>query len=156
MILPEIIRTIEASPDYVLWTANLGNNPICDLTRVSGFTISEDNEHITFYLPQGLFKQIESNLIPGSNINLLLTSIKDFQSYQVKGSYVSHCESSEEDSEFYKVKVKHIIDLMGAMGLDGQAIMGFLLEQPSIAVKMYAKETYVQTPSPGTGNKIDD
>lgn len=156
MILPDIIKQVENSPDYVIWTANKGKNPVCDLTRVAGFIIHEDYEHITFFLPRRLFRNLESNLSKGSNINILFASIKDFQSYQIKGNYENHCDGNEENFNFYKGKVQNVIDIMTSMGLNGQLIMGYLLEQPSVAVTMYCREVYVQTPKPGTGYKINE
>jgi len=156
MLLSDKIKKANASSDFVFWAANVGKNGICDLTRVSGFIIDDDNEHVTFFLPKKLFKLIEPNLSAGSNMSLLMASLKDFESYQVKGNYIGHKNCTEENVDYYRLKVLKIIDIINGMGLDGNNVFGFLLEQPSIAVTFRCNESYLQTPKPGTGTKLID
>ena len=156
MILTNNIKKIPQQSDFVFWAGSMGENNVCELTRVSGFIIEEDNEHITFFLPKKLFSIIEPTLKSGSRISFLMASILDFESYQVKGEYKSHQACTEENIDFYRLKVLKITDILSGMGLDGNGIFGFLLEQPSIALTMYCTEVYEQTPKPGTGGKLID
>lgn len=156
MIVPDKIKKVAEKSDFVFWTSTVGRNSVCDLTRVSGFVVEDDNEYITFFLPEKLFSLIKPNLSEGSNISLLMASLKDFESYQVKGKYVSHTGCTEEKIDYYRLKVLKIIDMISGMGLNGNRIFGFLLEQPSIAVSFQCTESYLQTPKPGTGTELKD
>ena len=156
MFVSEKIRHVATRSEFLSWTSNVGENGFCNLTRVSGFIVDNDNECITFFLPEGLFKLIEPGLLPGSNISLVTVSVKDFESYQVKGSYIGHCKCTEENVDHYRLRVLKVIDIITGMGLNGHAILGFLLEQPSVAVTFRCKENYLQTPKPGTGTKLTD
>lgn len=142
--------------DLVFWAASVGKNMVCELTRVSGFIIEKDNEHITFFLPRQLFAIIEPALKIDSKISFLMASIQNFESYQIKGVYQSHQQCTEENIDFYRLKVLKISDILTGMGLEGNRIFGYLLEQPSIAVTMRCEEMYEQTPKPGTGGKLTD
>ena len=156
MVLSNRILQMPGRTDLVFWAASVGQNLVCDLTRVSGFIVEKDNEHITFFLPEQLFGIIEPALEFNSKISLLMASIQNFESYQVKGNYKSHQFCTEEIIDFYRLKVLKITDILSSMGLDGNRIFGFLLEQPSIAVTMHCTEMYEQTPKPGTGTELKD
>ena len=156
MVLSNKIVQIPSRSDHVFWVASVGKNMVSELTRVSGFIIEKDNEHITFSLPKQLFYIIEPTLAVNSKISFLMASIQNFESYQVKGTYKSHQLCTEENIDFYRLKVLKIMDILSGMGLDGNRVFGFLLEQPSIAVSMYCTEMYEQTPKPGTGGKLID
>ena len=156
MILTNNIKKIPQQSDFVFWAGSVGEKNVCELTRVSGFMIEEDNEHITFFLPKGLFAIIEPTLKTGSKISFLMASILNFESYQVKGVYKSHQLCTEESVDYYRLKVLKIIDILSGMGLDGNSVFGFLLDQPSVAVTIHCNEMYEQTPKPGTGGKLID
>lgn len=154
MIVSDKIKKIPHRSDLVFWVASVGENNISELIRVSGFIVEEDNEHITCFLPKKLFSIIEPTLEIGSKISFLMASIKDFESYQVKGEYKYHQACTEENVDFYRLKVLKVIDILTSMGLDGNGVFGFLLEQPSIALTMQCAEVYEQTPKPGTGGAL--
>ena len=156
MIITDKIRNVTKSSDFVFWTACVGKNGVCDAARVSAFSVNEDNEHITFFLPERLFKHIQQNLSPGSNLSFTMVSVKDFESYQIKGSYEGYSKCTEENIDFFRLKVLKVIDIITGMGLNGQGIFGFLLDLPAIAVTMNCTEIFLQTPKPGTGVKIEN
>ena len=156
MVVPDKIKKVTKSSDFVFWTSIVGKNGVCDMARVSGFGIDEDSEHVTFFLPEKFFKHIEPDLLPGSNISLLMVSVKNFESYQVKGNYTSHVNCTEENIDYFRLKVLKTIDIIDEMGLSGQGVFGYLLEQPSIAVTFRCTENFLQTPLPGTGTKLTD
>ena len=154
MIVADKIINVTSSSDFVFWTASVGNDGVCNVARVSAFMVNEDNEFITFFLPEKLFKQIQPDLVPGANMSFLMVSVKDFESYQIKGNYVGHSNCTEENIDYFRLKVLKIIDIITGMGLNGQGVFGYLLELPGIAVTMRCKENFLQTPKPGTGVKL--
>lgn len=156
MYISDKIKKVTTSSDFVFWTAKVGKDGVCDMARVSGFIVDEDNERVTFFIPESFFKHIRSNLLPGLNISLLMVSVKNFESYQIKGNYISHKNSSEENIDYCRLKVLKAIDIVNEMGMNGQGIFGYLLELPSIAVTFQCRECYLQTPKPGTGTKLTD
>ncbi len=156
MVLSNRIKQITSRSDLLFWVASVGKNKICELTRVSGFIVEDDNEHITFFLPKQLFGIIEPTLAVKSKISFLMASIQNFESYQIKGTYKSHQLCKEEYIDFYRLKVLKITDILSGMGMNGNGIFGYLLEQPSIAVTMQCTDVYEQTPKPGTGGKLID
>ncbi len=156
MMISERIIKMPSRADLVFWAASVGKNKVCELTRVSGFIIEKDNEHITFFLPKQLFSIIEPTLEINSKVSFLMASIQNFESYQIKGEYISHQLCTEENIDFYRLKVLKIADILSGMGLDGNGVFGYLLEQPSIAVTMRCTEMFEQTPKPGTGGKLTD
>ncbi|TVZ26915.1 hypothetical protein JM83_1914 [Gillisia sp. Hel_I_86] len=156
MEITERIKTISGLQEFLFWVASVNKNKICELTRVAGYTIEVDNEHIIIFLPKQLFEIIEPTLEADSKISFLMASILNFESYQIKGKYVSHQMCTEENVNLYQPKVLKIIEILSGMGLDGDGIFGYLLDQPSIAVRMRFTEVYEQTPKPGTGGKLTD
>lgn len=156
MKLPDVVKQAEIREDFVFWAANVNSNATCDFTRITGINIHDDNEHITFYLPKKLFRHLKPNISANANISLLMASIKDFQSYQVKGTYISHTDSTKENIAFCKSKLQSVMEIMSAMGLNAKLILGYLNAQSSVAVTMFCNETFVQTPKPGTGYEIKE
>lgn len=156
MLVSDKIKNVTTSEDFLFWACNVGRNGICDMARVSGFIVEEDNEHITFFLPEKFFDYMKVNLLPEANISLLMVSVMNFESYQVKGNYISHKYCSEENNDFYRLRILKSIDIITDLGLNGKGILGFLLEQPGIAVTFRCRESYLQTPKPGTGTKLTD
>lgn len=156
MILSDKIKRIPTLTDFVFWTATTGINNIAEIARVSGFIVEDDGEHITFYLPAQLFKVIEPTLKKDSSISFLMISLNNFESYQVKGMYLRHGICTEENIDFYRLKIMRVIDIVNGMGLDGNGLFGYLLEQSSVSLTMRCTEMYEQTPKPGTGGKIID
>ena len=156
MLVADTIIKVTKSSDYVFWACSVGRNGVCNAVRVSAFKVNNDNEHITFFLPEKLFKQIQYDLLPGSNLSFLMVSVKDFESYQIKGNYVGQSKCTEENIDYFRLKVLKTIDIISGMGLNGQGIFGFLLELPAIAITMHCKENFLQTPKPGTGGKIEN
>tara|TARA_R110000744_G_C19368912_1_gene562234 strand:+ start:983 stop:1453 length:471 start_codon:yes stop_codon:yes gene_type:complete len=154
MEITERIKTISGQQEFLFWVASVNKNKVCELTRVAGYTIEADNEHITIFLPKQLFDNIEQTLKVDSKISFLMASILNFESYQIKGNYVSHQMCTEENVDSYQGKVLKIIEILSGMGLEGNRIFGYLLDQPSIALRMRFTEMYEQTPKPGTGGKL--
>ncbi len=156
MEIIEKIKTISGLQEFLFWVASVNKNKVCELTRVAGYTIEADNEHITIFLPKQLFDIIEPTLEVDSKLSFLMASILNFESYQLKGNYVSHEMCSEENVDLYQARVLKIIEILSTMGLDGDGIFRYLLDRPSIAVRMRFTEVYEQTPKPGTGGKLTD
>ena len=156
MLISNKIIHVASQTDFALWAATVGikNEPY--LTRVSGFKVVEDKEHIRFFLPAAMFDFISPSLNQNTSMSFLMASLSDFESYQLKGMYDSHRACTEKEIDYYRLKVLKIIDILNGMGMDGNGVFGHLLEQPSIAVKMSCTEMYAQTPKQGTGGKLKD
>lgn len=150
------ITAVSSKNEFLFWVACVGNNNIAEISRVSGFMVEEDNEHVTFFIPKKLWKTFEPFLKEDLNMSLLMASIKDFESYQVKGQYVEHQICSDENIDFYRLKVLKIVDVMSVMGIDGNKIFSYLNDNNSVAVTMKINDVFEQTPKPGTGNKVID
>lgn len=154
MLISENIVQLTSSPEVAFWASNLGPQGFCDLSRISGIKIEKDGKHLTFYIPKSFFPLIASNLKDRPKISLLLASLRNFESYQIKGEYLSHEECEKEDIAYYQPMVSGLIDISNSMGLNGNKIFDSFLEEPNIAVKVLCKEIFEQTPKPGTGNKL--
>lgn len=154
MEIIERLKWISTQPGFAFWVALVGENNICELSRTSGFQIDVQNQTITTFIPQSMFTMLEPTLKPNAKLSLLMASIRDFESYQVKGNYLNYSESSTEQVNFYLDNVMKTKEEITALGLDGAGIMGYLLKTPSIAVTMKCEEIYEQTPKPGTGHLI--
>lgn len=155
MILSEKISQVSSDPGVAFWAANISSNGICDLTRISGIRVNEDKEHVTFFVPKQSFDLISDNFNERPSVSLLMASLRNFESYQIKGEYISHKICTEEEIAYYQPKVTGLIDLCNSMGLNGNKIFDSYIEEPNVAVKVLCKETFEQTPKPGTGNKLD-
>jgi len=156
MKISERILKVSPRKEFVYWAASVNHKLESKLSRVAGFAVSEDQEHLTFFLPKKLFAQMGPTLKPGVKMSLLMASVIDFESYQIKGRYIKHELCTPENIAFYKQKVLNIMEVLDGMGLNGKGVFSFLLDQPSIAVTMYCEEMYEQTPKPGTGKKLTD
>lgn len=156
MQISKRIKAVTAKNEFLYWLACVGENSIAELARVSGFMLEEDNEHVTFFLPAKLWRSFEPFVKEGMQLSLLMASIKDFESYQLKGEYVKHQPCSSENMDFFRLKVMKIVDALSGMGIDGNKIFSYLTDKSSIAVTMKVSEAFEQTPKPGTGEKLNE
>ena len=154
MILASEIAQYAAKPEMAFWMANVGANGVCDMSRISGVKVDEDGKHAVFFIPKRFFHLIDLNLNERPAISLLMASLTNFDSIQIKGVYIEHRDSSSEEKTYYETLVAGLTKISNEMGLPGDTIFNPFGKEESITVKIRCNQLFNQTPKPGTGNKL--
>ncbi|MFH4965025.1 hypothetical protein V8G69_08480 [Gaetbulibacter sp. M235] len=149
------ITEIAQTPGFPIWISIAGFNATCELVRATAFTVESDCQHIKVYIPKCMKNQIQDVLLEGASISFLLASLKDFESYQIKGviTNLDTCDTNKLEKQIELLE--DTIEQTNALGLHGEKIFGYLSEGPFTAIQMSCKEIFEQTPKPGTGTKVE-
>ena len=92
-----------------------------------------------------------------SNPNITFNGISayTFESFQMKGKYISHNELNDEDLQLKVKYLKGMRELIDEMkfGIDVKSLDKYCLSG-AMALTMKVEAIYEQTPKPGTGEKV--
>jgi hypothetical protein len=124
------------------------------MVRLMGARIEADRSHITAFVPVKQGKTVISNLANTGKISLLTADVYSYESYQVKGKYVSHRNCTQEEVAYQIEYVDKFTDALTTQGFPKNSLSEVYLQQPCIALLIMAEEAYEQTPRKGTGQKL--
>ena len=149
------IEEIAQLAGFPIWISIAKPNATCELVRATAFSVEPDREHIKVCIPECMKVQLQHVLLKGSPISFLLASLKDFESYQIKGIITdfSTCERDQLNKQMELLETT--IAQTNALGLHGDKILGFLSKGPFTSITMSSQEIFEQTPKLGTGSRID-
>ncbi len=149
----KLIANIERSTTS-FWLCNANQNLETDMVRLMGARIEADRSHITVYVPVKQGKTVISNLHTTNKISLLTADVYSYESYQLKGKFLSSRDCTEEEAAFQREYVNKFTDALATQGFPKNSLPEVYLQQPCIALRMLVEEIYEQTPKKGTGKKL--
>lgn len=154
MLNDRFIRLIN-DPSAALWASNCNRQLEPELVRLLGAQVEADSEHLLFFVPLKLGGGLVQNFTDTDQLTFLLAIILTNESYQLKGSYLSHRPCTEAEVTLqneYMTRLCH--HAVAHQGLPGDKAFEAYYDQPSVAVRMLVREVYEQTPRIGTGEKV--
>jgi hypothetical protein len=119
-----------------------------------GAKVEEDKQHLTLYVPSVLGAGLLQNLAFTDKLTFLTAVIFTYESYQVKGRYISQRACTEVDTDYQRTYIKAFADALAKQGLSRDKGFKAYYQQPSIALRLQAEAVYEQTPKTGTGEKL--
>lgn len=154
MIIPEYYAKFVKRKEIYGYLASVGENFYCDTTRTCGI-YPVDQEYLKILYMSELSPGILINLQRNSLITLNVISAYTFESFQMKGKYISHENLTVEDKKYKENYLRGMIELIEEMkfGLSPKSLEKYS-QLDAIAVIMKVEEIYEQTPKKGTGEKI--
>jgi hypothetical protein len=148
-----LISCVESTAASI-WVCNTNEHLETDIVRVLGVQVDADRQHLTVYIPVGYGAGVINNLSVTDKITFLTAIIFTYESYQVKGRYISHREMAEEEIAYQKVYMDEFTDALAKQGLSKEKGYKAYFQQPCIAMRIEVEEVYEQTPKNGTGEKL--
>ena len=122
---------------------------------VSGWAVGPDGQTFTVFVPAGAREHLIESLEDNGQISITIEEYPEHEAYQVKGRYVRHRPTEQEDvdtAERIRERfVKAVLPLAGEVAV--QALHAFV-QQPVLAIDIDVREIYVQTPGPGAGARL--
>jgi hypothetical protein len=148
-----LVECIEGQSSSI-WLSNNNAMLQTSIVRVMGAKVEENKQHIIMYVPTVLGAELLQNLSFTSKLTFLTAAIFTYESYQIKGSYVSQQACTEKDIDFQRQYIHGFTDALACQGLSKEKGFKAYYQQPSIALRLRAEEVYEQTPKQGTGQKL--
>lgn len=140
-------------PNNALWLSVLDDQGYCEMVRIEGINISNDN-HLLLHIPKMFEESILRNVEDRTSLSVLAASILDHESYQLKGNYVSHQEYQDELNDFRIQYKKDIHELLGTLNIDATAMFAFMNGTEGTTITMKVDKVFEQTPKVGAGKLI--
>lgn len=154
MRIPKYYTDFITKREIYGYIASLNSSGYCDMTRTCGiYPVNED--HLKIIFMSGLSTNLIRNLADNPKISLNGISAYTFESYQIKGSYISHENLSADDIMVKENYLKGMLELIAEMkfGIDEKSLDKYC-QSEATAIIMKVEEIYEQTPKQGTGEKI--
>jgi hypothetical protein len=137
-----------------IWLCNVNAQSETDIVRVIGAKVEADRSHLVVYIPVNPGAGILNNLSVSHKLTFLTAVIYTYESYQVKGSYISHRESMAEEVAYQKEYIDGFTDALARQGLSKEKGYRAYFQQPCITMRIVVEEVYEQTPKKGAGAKL--
>lgn len=119
--------------------------------------VSEDRKNITFYMPSAMLRHHLENVQDNGKVALNIGAIPSHETYQFKGTYISHHNCNEQEISEMKIMLQRFKNGLSKFGMPEETLS--LLDKfsvsPAIGITFKVEEIFEQTPKPGTGNKIN-
>jgi hypothetical protein len=154
VILNNHLITCIESTSSSNWLCNTNEKAETDMVRVLGVRVEEDGRRLICYIPVGYGAGVINNLAISTKITFLTAIIFTYESYQVKGRYISQRNCTEDEMAYLTAYVEGFTIAMARQGLSKEKGFKAFFQQPCIALQLLAEEVYDQTPKKGTGNKL--
>jgi hypothetical protein len=118
-----------------------------------GIRMAEDKRSISILIPAVTAERTIKNLMDNQRIALTCVYIPNHESYQFKGTYLSHDAGTEkEDAELEKY-FSGYPEIFKTIGMSPD-FLAPVQYKPAVSVKFLVEEIFVQTPGPNAGKKI--
>jgi hypothetical protein len=148
-----LIATIEDFTTSV-WLCNANSDLETDMVRLMGVQIEADRIHVRMYVPIAYGQALLQNLTVTDKMSFLSANVYSYESYQVKGRYISHRECTNEEINYQLAYANSFTDALATQGFPKSMLFHVYNQQPCITIYMVADEAYEQTPKKGTGKKL--
>ncbi len=149
-ISPKLKQFIDGPHGMNIGTRDAGLNP--EYARVLGTRVVDD-QHIHVFFDGKSSGRTFPNLENNRLLALVLVSVENFESYQLKGISLSWRESNAEELQWIDAYLKNINVLLNKMGMPENAIYNYP-HVSMVTLLMEVEEIFEQTPKAGTGKKV--
>lgn len=154
MILNDKLITHIQGEVTSIWLCNANPRLETDMVRLMGIIVDADCQHVTVFVPVRQGRTVISNLNTTDKISFLTADVYLYESYQIKGKYISNRACTPEEVAYQIAYIDKFTDALVTQGFPKKPAYGVYLQQPCIAVGIQVEEVYEQTPRKGTGQKL--
>jgi hypothetical protein len=123
-----------------------------EYARVLGTNVVDD-QHIHVYFDRKTSGRTLRNFEDNGLVSIILVSLENFESYQLKGKSVSWRDSTPEDLQNIAEYLKKFNDGIVRLGLPDKAVYAYP-HSAMCTLLMEIDEIFEQTPKKGTGQKV--
>ncbi|PRY05029.1 hypothetical protein CLV24_13146 [Pontibacter ummariensis] len=154
MLLDDHKIALLQAPYTSIWAGSCAADDQAEVIRLSGATVQDDRQHINLFVPERYTRAFISNVGANPHISFLFASIQTFESYQVKGLFISQRPCTSEEVTYQRNYMHGFAQSMHAIRIKTASLFEQYLQEPCLCIEMRGEEMYEQTPKVGTGNKI--
>ena len=154
MLLDDSKIALLQAPYTSIWAGSCSETNEAEVIRLSGAMVQEDRQHINLFVPKRYTQSFLSNVAANPAISFLFASIQTFESYQVKGVFISQRACTPEEVAYQKRYMQGFAQSMHEIRIKTAALFKEYLQEPCLCLQMRGEDIYEQTPKRGTGNKI--
>jgi hypothetical protein len=137
-----------------VWLCNANSALETDMVRLMGIQIEADRHHVRMYVPVAYGQTLLDNLTITDKMSFLSANVYSYESYQVKGRYISHRECTAEEVAYQIAYADSFTNALATQGFPKSMLFHVYNQQPCITMYMATEEAYEQTPKKGTGKKL--
>jgi hypothetical protein len=148
-----LIACIESTLASV-WLCNINEASDPDIVRLLGARVEADRSHILLYIPVSTGAGVLNNLSVSPALTFLTALIHTYESYQIKGRYISHRESTDEEMAYQEKYMDIFTNTLARQGLSREKSYNAYFQQPTLTMRIAVEEVYEQTPRNGAGKKM--
>lgn len=155
MKIPHHLAEFFKKKDTFGYLACLNNKQFCDVCRISGIYIVNQESVKIIYMPS-LSPDLLNNLQRVPQMTVTVVSAYTFECFQLKGKYLSHENLNAADEKFKNTYLHGMVEVIREMGYKMEKVLsGKFSNLDTLALLMKVEEIYEQTPKEGTGEKIN-
>jgi hypothetical protein len=151
MIPSPIFELLQTGVSVVVGTRDAALMPEC--TRAWGIHVGTDRRSITIYLTETISRQTLLNLKENGQIAISCTRPTDHVACQLKGQVRAIRPADPRDRKYSMTWHRKFTDELIAIGVPG-ALSEAWITEPALAVEVEVTDTFLQTPGPGTGERV--
>ena len=151
MIPPAMVELLQTGVSVVVGTRDAALMPEC--TRAWGIVIGKDRASVTIFLTESISRKTLQNLKENGLVAISCTRPTDHVACQVKGRLRSIRPANKQDRASSQMWHREFTGELVAIGIPSGVCEAWITE-PALAVDIDVTDVFLQTPGPGTGEKV--
>ena len=151
MIPSAMFELLQTGVSVVVGTRDAALMPEC--TRAWGIRVGADRRSVTIFLTQTISRQTLLNLKENGRIAISCTRPTDHVACQLKGQVRAIRPADARDRKHSTNWHREFTDELIAIGVPATLCEAWITE-PAVAVDVDVTDTFLQTPGPGTGERV--
>jgi len=129
-------------------------NMMPSLEHCWGFSITNTENVLAFYVVQESFGQMLKNFKDNGRVTLVLFEWPSHRSFQFKGQFLEAREMTPDEVAFQKQFREKPIEVATGMGYPFELIDRYV-RYANLAIEFKVEKVFDQTPGPGAGKAIE-
>jgi hypothetical protein len=151
MISRELAEFLEGEVGVHVGTRNARLEP--SGARAVAVTVDADGSYLTVYVARVAGERLLPDLEANGQIAVSFARPVDEKACQVKGSFVSARDASEEERPRVLAQWESFVRNLELIGISRAAYAAWMT-WPCLAIRLKPTAVFEQTPAPGTGQRI--
>ena len=151
MIPPAMVQLLETGVSVVVGTRDAALMPEC--TRAWGIVVGRDRASVTIFLTETISKKTLQNLKENGLVAVSCTRPTDHVACQLKGRLRAVRPAGPADRTRSRAWHREFGAELVAIGVPAELCEAWITE-PALAVDIDVTDVFLQTPGPGTGEKV--
>lgn len=152
-IISSQVASVIAHPYSAIWISCCDRKFQAIIARVSSVRMHGDNKACCF-IPERYSREFSAAASEGKPVAVIAASIENFESYQLKGKFISMRDVTDEEAARQTESLRVFSKGMKMINLSFEKSLNAYSDGKYLAVTLQIESVYEQTPKMGTGNKI--